>query len=96
MGWEGSSRQGHSKQSRALTVFQAAGLCGRLGAESPGLHPLLCPWLAAGSRATPAPGCAPGRAAGTPLQMAVLEAWVEEEGGFPAVLEFCSFFIIKI
>lgn len=48
--------------------------------------PLGCPCLAAGTPATPALGCAPGRATGTQLQMAVLKAWVEGEGSFPAVM----------
>jgi len=61
------------------------------GGRQPGITPLR---VAAGSRAAVAPGSAPGRATGTQLQMAVLQAWVGEEGGFPDVLGFCSFFII--
>lgn len=60
---------------------KATGLCGFLGAQSPGPTP----W-AGGTTATPALGCAPGRATGTQLQRALLKAWVEEEGSFPPVL----------
>lgn len=48
--------------------------------------PLGCPCLAAAITATPALGCAPGRAPGTQLQMTVLKAWAEEEESFSAVL----------
>lgn len=54
--------------------------------REPRSHPLECPCLAVGITATPALGCAPGKAAGTQLQMAALKAWVEEEGSFPAIL----------
>lgn len=75
---------------------RAAGLCSFLGAGSLGSHPLGGAWLAVGSTAAPVRGCVPRRATGTHLQMAVLKAWVGEDGGFPPVLGFWFFFIIKI
>lgn len=97
-GWQGSSQRGHRNQSRALNGVQGgrAFLGWFSGGKEPRLPPLGCPRLAAGSRAAPAPGGCAGRATGTQLQMAVLKAWVEEEGGFPAVLGLCLFFVIKI
>lgn len=54
--------------------------------HGPRSYALGCPCLAAGITATPALGCAPGRATGTQLQMTVLKAWAEEEESFSAVL----------
>lgn len=56
------------------------------GGKEPRSYPLGCPCLAAGITATPALGWAPERATGIQLQMAVLKAWIEEKGSFPAVL----------
>lgn len=80
-------------QSRALDGVQGGRAVRFFGDREPRL-PSLRGCLA--GTAAPVPGCVPRRATGTHLQMAVLKAWVGEDGGFPPVLGFCFFFIIKI